>query len=79
MKNTKLINDTIVEASTLESKDRAMGQSLNGAFSLGLGGAVGNIIGSVIVDNFGVPAMILFAAGISLLGFFFMLLAKKRG
>ena len=63
----------------LESKDRAMGQSLNGAFSLGLGGAVGNIIGGVIVDNFGVPAMILFAAGISLLGFFFMLLAKKRG
>lgn len=56
-----------------------MGQSLNGAFSLGLGGAVGNIIGGVIVDNFGVPAMILFAAGISLLGFFFMLLAKKRG
>ncbi len=62
----------------LDEKDKAMGQSLNGAFSLGLGGAVGNIIGGVIVDCFGVPAMILFSAGLSFAGFISLIIASKK-
>lgn len=62
----------------LREQDRPMGQSLVGAFSLGLGNTFGNISGGIILDHFGLKAMILSAVLYAFLGILFMMLSAAR-
>lgn len=61
----------------LQEKDRGLGQALLGSFTLGLGGALGNVLGGIIVQFSGLNGMLISVAVLSLIGLSFMVYCMK--
>jgi PPP family 3-phenylpropionic acid transporter len=52
----------------LEEKDHMMGQTLIAVMTSGLGSMIGNVLGGVISDHYGLSSMLMFARIITLVG-----------
>lgn len=63
---------------SMNREDSGIGQALLGAFSLGLGGAVGNVIGGFVIEHYGVTEMLVVTILISVVGLFFIVVAQNR-
>lgn len=57
----------------MKRKDSGIGQALLGAFSLGLGGALGNVIGGFVLERFGASGMLLVTILLSASGLLFII------
>lgn len=62
----------------MKREDSGIGQALLGAFSLGLGGAVGNVIGGFVIERFGVTEMLVVTVFLSAIGLFFIAVSAKK-
>ena len=62
----------------MDEKDSGVGQALLGSCSLGLGGALGNVLGGFVVEQSGVSGMIVCAVILAVVGFFCMLISCRQ-
>lgn len=75
---------TYYVADTCEKQDQVMGQTLIGMMTTGLGSMLGNVLGGVLQDMFGLQAMLLFVTVSTLIGIVIMVsvssveIRKKR-
>lgn len=58
---------------SMKRKDSGIGQALLGAFSLGLGGALGNVTGGFVLERFGAAGMLLVTIVLSAAGLLFII------
>lgn len=65
------VNDIISQA------DKVRGQALIMVASTGVGFMLGNLFGGAIIDNFGVPALLLFCCVLAFLSFLIMILTAR--
>lgn len=63
---------------TMDEKDSGVGQALLGACSLGLGGALGNVLGGIIVEQSGVAGMIVCSIVLSAAGLGCMFISSRK-
>lgn len=56
----------------MDREDSSIGQALLGAFSLGLGGALGNVFGGIVIEHNGVQGMLLWTIILAGMGLFFI-------
>jgi len=61
----------------LDASDQMMGQTLIAMMSTGLGSFVGNVVGGVLQDTFGLLSMKLFACTLTVIGFAIMFTTLK--
>lgn len=60
----------------LASEDQVMGQAMIGIVTSGFGSTIGNVMGGVLQDSFGLGAMYTFACVVTAIGFAVILLAR---
>lgn len=63
---------TYYVADTCEKQDQVMGQTLIGMMTTGLGSMLGNVLGGVLQDMFGLNAMLLFVTVSTIIGIIIM-------
>ena len=63
---------------SMDREDSGVGQALLGAFSLGLGGAIGNILGGFVIERAQVSGMLAFSVLLSIVGWCFILVCVKK-
>lgn len=69
---TYYVNDHLLE------KDQMMGQTMIGVMSSGVGSSIGNILGGVLQDTFGLNSMLIFACTFTLIGLLLMIITLKK-
>lgn len=66
------VNEIVAES------EKIKGQSLIAVASMGIGITIGNLLGGVVIDNYGVPIMLIISTIIAFLGFFITFISIKR-
>ncbi len=63
---------------SMKQEDSGIGQALLGAFSLGLGGALGNVLGGFVIENIDVSGMLVCTVLLAAMGVFFIYAGNKK-
>lgn len=63
---------------TFDRQDQMMGQSMIGVMTTGLGSMIGNVLGGVLQDNFGINSMYAFVIAVTITGAVIMIVAASQ-